>query len=575
MGFYKPYWDKYKWLYVLAVACVLCEVLCDLLQPTVMAHIIDDGVATGSIAVVLRYGLLMLGVAAAGACFAATRNYLSSHVSQNFAADLRADLYKKVISLPLARVDALGTGSIITRVTNDVMQIRQFVNGMMRFFLKGPAIGLGSMVLAAAISPKMSVILLAAVALVSVFTAFSLTLSYQRYAKVQAAIDRVNTVVQEYLLGVRLVKAFGRFSDEETRFATVNEQLAVTNKAADRVISIFSPLMQLSVNAGIIAVLLYGGYLFVRGEVQVGQVMAFTNYMTQILGAMRSITNMFNTFVRTKASSERVTQVFRQQDAPAAPAVQASPAAGQLVFDKVAFAYPNGSGQPVFEQLSFAVRRGETLAIIGPTGAGKTTLCALLLRFYEVTGGAIYLDGQDIRAIAPETLRKKIAVAPQQSMLFSGSIAQNVRWGDPEAPATAVRAACAAAQAAGFITAMPQGYDSQLGQGGVNLSGGQKQRVSIARALLRQADILLLDDCTSALDAVTEARVRRALQAEGGKRTVLLVTQRIGTAMSADRILVLENGALAGLGTHDQLLQSCQTYRDIYASQIGGAPIAR
>lgn len=575
MGFYKPYWDKYKWLYVLAVACVLCEVLCDLLQPTVMAHIIDDGVATGSIAVVLRYGLLMLGVAAAGACFAATRNYLSSHVSQNFAADLRADLYKKVISLPLARVDALGTGSIITRVTNDVMQIRQFVNGMMRFFLKGPAIGLGSMVLAAAISPKMSVILLAAVALVSVFTAFSLTLSYQRYAKVQAAIDRVNTAVQEYLLGVRLVKAFGRFSDEETRFATVNEQLAVTNKAADRVISIFSPLMQLSVNAGIIAVLLYGGYLFIRGEVQVGQVMAFTNYMTQILGAMRSITNMFNTFVRTKASSERVTQVFRQQDTPGAPAVQASPAAGQLVFDKVTFAYPNGSGQPVLEQLSFAVRRGETLAIIGPTGAGKTTLCALLLRFYEVTGGAIYLDGQDIRAIAPETLRKKIAVAPQQSMLFSGSIAQNVRWGDPEAPDAAVRAACAAAQAAGFITAMPQGYDSQLGQGGVNLSGGQKQRVSIARALLRQADILLLDDCTSALDAVTEARVRRALQAEGGKRTVLLVTQRIGTAMSADRILVLENGALAGLGTHDQLLQSCQTYRDIYASQIGGAPIAR
>lgn len=575
MGFYKPYWNKYKWLYCLAVICVLCEVLCDLLQPTVMSHIIDDGVASGSIASILRYGLLMLGITASGAVFAASRNYLSSHVSQNFAADLRADLYQKVISLPLSRADALGTGSIITRITNDVVQIRQFVNGMMRFFLKGPATGLGSIVLAIFLCPRLSVILLFSVTLVSVFTFFSLKLSYQRYAKVQAAIDRVNTVVQEYLLGIRLVKAFGRFREEEERFAAVNGDLADKNKSADRVISIFSPLMQLSINLGIVAVLLYGGYLFVHGQVQVGQVVAFTNYMTQIMGAMRSITNMFNTFVRTKASSERVLAVFEQEDCPSAPAEQPAPNHAHLIFDRVVFAYPNGSGRPVFDGLSFAVNRGETLAVIGPTGAGKSTLCALLMRFYELTGGAIYLGGRDIATIDTADLRKRIAIAPQQSMLFSGSIAENIRWGDQQADIQAIKQACTAAQADGFVRAMPEGYESFLGQGGVNLSGGQKQRLSIARALLRNAEVLLLDDCTSALDAVTEAKVRSALQTESGKRTVLLVTQRIGTAMTADRILVLENGALAGLGTHAELMRGCQVYRDIYASQIGGEPIAQ
>ncbi len=574
MGFYKPYWKKYKKLYFIAVACILCEVFCDLLQPTVMSRIIDDGVASGSIPAILRLGLLMLCITAIGAGFAISRNFLSSTVSQKFSADLRADLYKKVISLPLSQVDALGSGSIITRVTNDVVQVRQFVNGMMRFFLKGPATGLGSIVLATVLCPRLSVVLLGAVALVSVFTAFSLKLSYRRYAKVQKAIDRVNTVVQEYLLGIRLVKAFGRFREEEERFASANDHLADKNKAADRVISIFSPLMQLSINFGIVIVLFYGSYLFTRGEVQVGQIVAFTNYMTQILGAMRSITNMFNTFVRTKASSERITEIFQQQGMPEIKASSRAKTPGYLVFDHVSFAYPNGSGTPVFQTLSFSVNRGETLAVIGPTGSGKSTLCALLMRFYDVTGGAIYLDGQDIRSIETGTLRKKIAIAPQQSMLFSGTIAENVRWGDTNATPEQVRSACAAAQANGFIWAMPQQYDSMLGQGGVNVSGGQKQRISIARALIRRAELLLLDDCTSALDAVTEAKVRHALQSEGGKRTIILVTQRIGTAMTADRILVLENGELAGLGSHSDLLRTCQTYRDIYDSQIGGEPYA-
>ncbi len=575
MGFYKPYWKKYKKLYFLAVACILCEVFCDLLQPTVMSRIIDDGVTSGSIPVILRLGLLMLCITAAGAGFAVSRNFLSSTVSQKFSADLRSDLYQKVISLPLSRVDEMGSGSIITRVTNDVVQVRQFVNGMMRFFLKGPATGLGSIVLATVLCPQLSVVLLGAVALVSVFTAFSLKLSYHRYAKVQKAIDHVNTVVQEYLSGIRLVKTFGRFQEEEERFAAVNFDLADKNKAADRVISIFSPLMQLSINFGIVIVLFYGGFLFIHGSVQVGQIVAFTNYMTQILGAMRSITNMFNTFVRTKASSERITEIFRQQDAPSMPtAASHTKIPGYLVFDHVSFAYPNGSGAPVFHNLSFMVNRGETLAVIGPTGSGKSTLCSLLIRFYDVTGGAIYLDGNDIRSIETATLRQKIAIAPQQSMLFSATIAENVRWGNTNATAEQVRRACEAAQADGFICEMPQQYNSLLGQGGVNISGGQKQRISIARALIRRAELLLLDDCTSALDAGTEAKVRHALQKEKGKKPILLVTQRIGTAMAADRILVLENGKLAGLGSHSHLMHTCQTYRDIYDSQIGGEPYA-
>lgn len=572
MNIYKRYWGKYKWLFLIAVTCVFFEAVCDLLQPTIMAHVVDDGVKNADMRRVLTLGALMLGVSFAGAGFALVRNYLSGRVSQSFGADLRSDLFRKITKLSLSAVDKMESGSLITRLTNDVTQVTQFVNGMMRIFFKAPLTCIGSIVLAVMLNARLSLVLFGVIALVGVFIVISMKLSYERFAKVQYAIDRVNTVVQEYLMGVRLVKAFGRFQKEEARFEGVNQDLAQKNVSAQRVAAVFSPLMSLSVNVGIAVVIYVGSRLFLTGSVQVGEVIAYTNYMTQILGSLMQITNIFNTFVRTKASNTRIQQVFDQPEEAEAgkpPARFAQESA--LVFDRVSFAYPGGSGRPALSDISFQLERGKTLAVIGPTGAGKSTLAWLLLRFYDVDRGSIRIGCVRLTDMAPEEVRRLVAIAPQQSMLFSGTVRENIRWGNRAAPEGRVAETARDACAEDFILKMPSGYDSVLGQSGVNLSGGQKQRLSIARALIKDAPLLVLDDCTSALDAVTEAAVRRNLQrgAQQGK-TVILITQRIGTAMGADSILVLDDGNMVGFGEHSALMQNCETYRSIYESQIGG-----
>ena len=437
----------------------------------------------------------------------------------------------------------------------------------MRIFVKAPLTCVGSIVLAVTLSPRLSVVLFVVIGLVAAFIVVSMKLSYRRYARMQAAIDRVNTVVQEALMGVRLVKAFGRFDAEEERFGVANDELSRRAVSAQRVAAIFSPLMTLSVSLGIAAIL------------YAGRIAAFINYMTQILGSLIMITNIFNVFVRTQASTFRINEVLRCGEDGGTPSVVRRPEGErigeeELAFDRVTFAYPGGSGRPALEEVTFSVSRGETLAVIGSTGSGKSTLAWLLLRFYEPNDGMIRLGGRDVREMATNELRSRIALAPQLSLLFSGTVEENIRWGNPDASEEEIRTAAAVAQAASFIEAMPDGYGSELGQGGVNLSGGQKQRLSIARALARGAEMVVLDDCTSALDALTEAAVRRGLRALSGKTTVLLITQRISTAMGADRILVLEGGRTAGFGTHDQLMAECPVYRDIYESQIGAPEAA-
>ena len=569
MGIYKAYWKKYKLPFLIAVACVFLEAVCDLLQPTIMAHIIDDGVKNSQLQTVLSLGGLMLLVTAFGAVFALGRNVLSSKVSQSFGADLRYDLFQKIMSFSLASADKMESGSLITRMTNDVTQVTQFVHGMMRIFFKAPLTCIGSVILAVSLNPLMSVVLFIAIGIISVFITISMKMSYARFAKVQRALDKVNTVVQEYLMGVRLVKAFGRFREEEERFGGVNDGLANRQVAAQRIAAFFSPLMQLTINIGIAVIIYVGSLLFIRQSVQVGEIVAFTNYMTQILGSLMMITNVFNVFVRTKASTERIQEVFSQEEAGAEAGKGKKDQSARLVFEHVEFAYPDGSGTPVLTDLSFSVSAGETLAVIGPTGAGKSTLAWLILGFYHTTGGAIYLDGEDIRGMAPESLREKVSIAPQKSMLFSGTVEENIKWGRRGATEEELRQAAKIAQADGFIAQMPRAYDSILGQSGVNLSGGQKQRISIARAVVKKAEVLLLDDCTSALDAVTEAKVRQGLRETGKDQTVIMITQRIGTAMTADRILVLDNGRSVGFGTHTELMENCNTYLDIYESQIG------
>jgi ATP-binding cassette subfamily B protein len=391
-------------------------------------------------------------------------------------------------------------------------------------------------------------------------------LSYPRYSILQKAMDKVNSVVQEYLIGVRLVKAFGTYDQECDKFEESNVNLMQKSVSAQMIITLISPLMTLSVGIGTVLVIFAGSSLFTVNLANPGDITAFTVYMAQILTSLIMITNIFNTFVRTKASTARIKEVF-DCAGDFNGGGEAKELNGDIEFENVTFAYPGGSGVPALKNLSFSVKNGESLAVIGPTGSGKSTVAWLLLRFYDVNEGRILINGTDIRDLNVDTVRKNVAIVPQKAMLFTGSVAENIRWGNKEATDERIRQAAEKAEA-GFINDMEEGFDSLLGRGGVNVSGGQKQRISIARGIVKNAPVLILDDATSALDAVTEAKVRRNLKESSDKQTVIIITQRCGTAMSADRILVLDNGEKVGFGTHEQLMKDCEVYRDIYKTQI-------
>jgi len=569
MNIYKRYFRKYRVLFFTATTFVFLESMADLLQPTIMARIIDEGVRERNVETVIGYGLLMLFITFLGAVFATVRNILASKVSQGFGKDLRADLFEKIMNFSESSADRMESGSLITRMTNDSAQAVQFVNGMMRIFFKAPVTGIGSMILAAALSPKLSIILFLVVGLVAVLIYISMKMSYERFAKVQYAIDKLNLVIQEYLLGIRLVKAFGRQNFEEEKFAKSNEDLEKKGIRSQLVIAYFAPVLSLVVSLGIAMVLYAGSILFVRQEIEVGKVAAFISYMTQILTSIIMITNIFTTFVRTKASTERIQEIFTAEEDAEGGTKEFTSEAMSVIFENLSFSYPSGSGLYALENLSFRLNAGETLAVIGPTGSGKSTLVWLLLRFYEGKEGRILLDGIDIRDYTVEQVRNAVSVSSQKTMLFSGSIQENIAWSSPEMSPDRVERAAQAAQAEDFILSMKEGYESSIYQGAVNLSGGQKQRVSIARALAKESKLLILDDSTSALDAVTDRKVREAIKEFKPRRTTILITQRIGTAMGADKILVLSQGKMEGFGTHGDLMKNSSTYRDLYVSQIG------
>lgn len=569
MTHYVHYFKRYMPLALTALVCVFCEAVCDLLQPTMMSKIIDDGVRSGDVQLVLYYGGTMLIISLAGMCFAITRNVLASRVSQSFGADLRFDAFEKVLRLSQKSTDKLGAGSLLTRLTNDTSQVTQFAHGMMRIFFKAPLTCFGAIVLAVMLSPRLSLVLFVMIAIVGAMIGISMKLSYRRFRKVQGAIDRMNTVVGEYLSGVRLVKTFGKFDEEEAQFEKVSSDLSEKTVKSQLVIAIFSPLMTLTVNLSILIIFAFGSVLFVHGEIEVGKIAAFISYMTQILGSLIMITNIFNVFVRTKASASRIAEIMdcdeEAWDMENTPENTPEPAA--IRFEEVTFSYPDGSGLPAIKNLSFAIEENKTLAIIGATGSGKSTIAWLLLRFYPLNAGKILVGTQEITTLPIGAYRNLIAIAPQKSMLFSGTVRDNLLWGNSTATPQELVHAAKIACADDFIKTMEEGYDSLLGQGGVNLSGGQKQRISIARALLKSAPILILDDCMSALDAVTEASVRKGLREQPS--TKLIITQKITTAMSADKILVLEHGERVGFGTHETLLKTCEIYQGIYESQIG------
>lgn len=565
MKLYQKYFNRYKLPFLAAILCVTLEAICDLLGPTLMSHIVNNGIENGSLASVYYWGSRMLLVTLIGAVLAVTRSNLASYVSQRMGADLRSDLFGKIMSFSELSTDKIESGSLITRMTNDTSQIIMFVNGMMRIFLKAPITCVGSIILASLLNPKLSIIIYGVVAVVTVLIYISMKLSYPRFYELQKAMDQVNEKVQEYLIGVRLVKAFGTYGKETDKFDQSNRNLMQKGISSQLVITVISPLLTLVVGTGTAAVIYAGSRLFMSGLANPGDITAFTVYMAQILTSLIMITNVFTMFVRTKASTLRIKEVLAcEEDYKKTNNVRALK--GSVTFEQVTFAYPNGSGVPAIRDLSFQIENGESLAIIGPTGSGKSTIAWLLLRFYDADSGRITLDGHDLKTLGTDEIRENIAIVPQKPMLFSGTVADNLRWGNQNARDGELRQAAQSAQA-DFIATMPDGFDSPLGSGGVNLSGGQKQRISIARAVLKNSGVLILDDATSALDALTEAKVREGLRNEGNK-TIITITQRCGTAMFSDKILVMDNGSQAGFGTHEELMKTCEVYREIYQTQI-------
>jgi len=566
MNLYGKYFRRYKLPFLVAIFCVTIEAICDLLGPTLMSYIVNNGIEKGSLADVYYWGSRMLFVTLIGACFAVARNILASRVSQKMGADLRVDLFEKIMSFSEVSADKIESGSLITRMTNDTSQIVQFVNGIMRIFLKAPITCVGSIVLSSMLNFRLSLIIYGVVAIVTVLIFISMKLSYPRFYQLQKAMDQVNSKVQEYLMGIRLVKAFGTYRKETDKFDEANSNLMQKGVSSQMVITVISPLLTLVVGAGTVSIIYIGSKLFTMNLANVGDITAFTIYMAQILMSLIMITNVFTMFVRTKASTVRIKEVL-ECDEDFVKSGEGRKLNGEINFENVTFAYPNGSGVPAIKELSFSVNSGESLAIIGPTGSGKSTIASLLLRFYDVNSGKITLGGYDVKILGVDEIRKNIAIVPQKPMLFSGSVAQNLEWGDKHASKDEMRQVLLKAQA-DFVLQMPDGYDSLLGSGGVNISGGQKQRISIARGMLKKASVLILDDATSALDAVTEAKVRENLKDEESDETVITITQRCGTAMFADKILVMENGTKVGFGTHEELMGSCEVYLDIYKTQI-------
>lgn len=623
MHYLRKYMSKYGLLFSLSLALVALEGVCDLLLPTLMSHLIDKGVLSRDLDIVARYGLWMLAITAAGAFSALGRNVVSSRVSQRFGADLRGDLFRRIQYLSLRDADRYDRASLVTRLTNDVTQVQNFANGMMRIFAKAPLLCIGGLIMAVRLNPGLSLVLVVVVPLVIGLIALNMRVGFPLFLRVQAALDKLNGAMREYLSGVRSVKAFNRFGFEAAKFEAINGEYQERSVTTLRAMSGFGPAITLVVNLGVVVIVWIGGIRVNGGDMQVGNIIAFVNYMTQILFSLMTISWVFNMFIRARASSGRIAEVlalpegesapgrrqagkqesgmpseapssasshstnrdtapgydadsgdpaivpFSADDAYAAPAKESEAMAPGIAFERVSFAYEGAEGERALRDVTLECRAGETLAIVGSTGAGKSTLVSLVPRLYDQTEGVVRIGGVDHRLLDIASLREKVAIVPQRTMLFSGTIADNLRWGNEAATQEELETAAKAASAHDFIMAQPEGYEAVLGQGGVNLSGGQKQRLSIARALVRRPRILILDDCTSALDAVTESKVKAALKTYGAKLTCLLIAQRISSVADADRIAVLDDGQLVGVGTHEELLRDCAVYRDICRSQFG------
>jgi len=610
--FLKPYW---RWA-VLAPLLMVLEVAMDLMQPRMIQRIVDEGIAQLDMAVVVNTGLLMIGLALIGAIGGVGCTVFSVLASQGFGTDLRSALFRKVQSLSFGNLDKLETGQLITRLTNDVTQVQEVVSMLLRIMVRAPLMLIGSLIMAVITSPRLALLLIVLGPLVLAALAWVINRAYPLFSQVQRQLDDLNTVIQENLAGVRVVKAFVRAKHEIGRFGTVNDSLMAQMIHAARTVAVAMPAVMLALNLGIVGAIWFGGLQVTYGGMQVGQLIAFVNYLMRTLMSLMFVSMLVMRVARAQASAERIQEVLDSE-----PEVQNKPGAlaafapqGRVAFENVTFSYDHDGRDPVLKGISFVAEPGQTVAILGATGSGKSSLVHLIPRFYDVTDGRITIDEVDVRDVGKAILRQNIGIALQESILFTGTIRDNIRYGRPDATDEEVIAAAKAAQAHDFISEFPDGYDTVLGQRGVNLSGGQKQRIAIARALLTQPAVLILDDSTSSVDVETESKIQDALEGlmrdrtspsaplrqavvvsqtnhqarplwtspstglrtspSTPLRTSFVIAQRISTVLTADKILVLDDGQIAAEGTHEELLASSPVYREIYESQLGNGVMA-
>jgi len=567
LSYLKPYWKAA----LLAPILMLIEVICDLSQPTLLASIVDNGVAKSNLPYILNTGVLMLGIALIGMAGGMGCSVASSIASQNFGASLRSAVFKKIQLLSPLNIDRFKTSSLVTRLTNDITQLQTVVLMSLRIMVRAPLLFIGGIIMAVSLNARLALILTVSIPLLAAVIYYRMKKSTPLFSYMQEKLDRVNAVIRENLSGIRLIKAFVRADHEKKRFATANDELMYATLRAFNLVITMMPIVMLIMNFSIVAVLWFGGWDIDRGNMEVGEIIAFVNYITQILFSLMMIGNILLFVSRASASAERVNEVLDTDiDIKNADNPDFTPlSSGEVAFENVSFGYSGDKNQLVLKEISFHAPSGKTIAILGSTGSGKSTLVNLIPRFYDVTSGQVMVDKRDVRSMDLATLRSGMGIVPQDTILFSGTIKDNIRWGKEDATDEEIIEAARVARAHEFIMSFPEGYDTQLGQRGVNLSGGQKQRIAIARAIIKKPPILILDDSTSAVDVVTEQRIQKALKEFIRGSTIFIIAQRISSVMDADKILVLNEGRIEAEGTHEELLKSSPLYQDIYNSQLG------
>ena len=554
----------------------LTEAIFELIVPLVMAQIIDVGVAKGDTGYVLRMGGIMILLGVVGLCCALVCQYFASKASQGVGTVMRNDMFRHIATLSHAEIDRIGTPSLINRITNDVNQLQTAVAMLIRLVIRAPFLVIGATVMAISIDWKMSGIFLVAMVLIALALYLIMSRSIPFFKVVQRLLDKISLITRENLEGVRVIRAFSRQQTEKRRFAEACETQSNTAIRVGRLSALLNPLTYIIVNLAIVAIIWFGGYQVDGGELTQGKLIALVNYMTQIMLAMVVVANLVVIFTRAAASAARVNEIFAVESSivPGEQEVATVSGAPRVEWKDVSFAYA-GSEEDALEHVTLSVAPGETIGVIGGTGAGKSTLVNLIPRFYDVSKGTLLVDGVDVRQYPFAQLRTQIGVVPQRAVLFSGTIRENMKWGDKNATDEQIWHALDIAQASEFVQKFPEGLDYKILQGGKNLSGGQKQRLTIARALVGNPRILILDDSASALDFATDAALRRAIRQQTKDMTVFMVSQRANTVKNSDKIVVLDDGKVAGIGTHETLFETCEVYREICLSQLSAEEASR